>query len=436
MLVNMRSGIGRRHVRVPVAVAQARPAAGSVRAGVQALIVFAAWGAAALGLAPSASAASYTWTGAGGTGLWSTAANWTPVFTDIQPLDLVFTDANGSSSTNDLAAGTTLQGMTFTTTAGESVLTNTDAANPAANSLTVVAGAIIANQSANRQTVGVQLNVVNSLGLNATGAGRLAIDSLSGSGAVSKAGNGVVEFTGAYGFAGYTGNVTLFAGSTEIRPDGNFPNATVTVGPNAALIANAFVKTLVSSGTLLPGNFDDGAGLRYGLQTSSLEMQPGNDTLFAISGTRTFPIGVDHNFIELVAPSGAASLVYGGNVGINFENSTEYSIGTVFNLIKDGGTTAADRTGVLAGIDTTGVGPYAGLNFTMVSPGTGSGDAIWLSNFAGSTGTRLEFREGTGQLVVVPEPSTMVFAGFGAAMSAWTMLRGGRARRQRAATRA
>ena len=44
----------------------------------------------------------------------------------------------------------------------------------------------------------------------------------------------------------------------------------------------------------------------------------------------------------------------------------------------------------------------------------------WQSPFA-SDGTYLVFSAQTGNLVVVPEPSTMVFAGLGVAMSGWTM---------------
>jgi len=43
------------------------------------------------------------------------------------------------------------------------------------------------------------------------------------------------------------------------------------------------------------------------------------------------------------------------------------------------------------------------------------------SSPAASDGTYLVFQAATGNLVVVPEPSTMVFAGLGVAMSGWTM---------------
>jgi hypothetical protein len=44
----------------------------------------------------------------------------------------------------------------------------------------------------------------------------------------------------------------------------------------------------------------------------------------------------------------------------------------------------------------------------------------WTSPTA-SDGTYLVFQAASGNLVVVPEPSTMVFAGLGVAMSGWTM---------------
>jgi len=61
--------------------------------------------------------------------------------------------------------------------------------------------------------------------------------------------------------------------------------------------------------------------------------------------------------------------------------------------------------------------PYAGLTFNQVG-------SEWKTDpFVGRGGQSqwLVFQSQSGNLVVVPEPSTIVFAGLGVAMSGWTM---------------
>ena len=420
------------------AVAVYRPD-GALRTASNFVALLAVWMMAMVVASPRAFAASYVWTGNGGDGLWSTAANWTPAFTNVQPLNLFFTSGAGSSGVNDLTTGTTLQSLTFSAASGSSFLDNADNFDPGLNGLSVVAGGVVRNLSANDQQIRFRLNVDNDLEMNVAGAGRLIIDNVGGTQDITKTGTGTVLFTGAYGFgppnSDFTGNLFLQAGTTIIDPDGNFPDSTVTVGANATLMCNSIVASVVASGVLQPGtNFGDpDQALRYGLTTSSLMLQSTSQTQFTIANNGVFPIGEQQNYVELSSTSGTASLVYGGAVGIAFENSTTYAIGTTWDLIKTDATTVADRTGILASVATTGVGPYAGLNFYLLSPGTGSGDAVWRSGWAGSTDTVLEFREASGQLVVVPEPSTMVFAVMGAALSGWSMWRRRRAMRRAAA---
>jgi len=161
------------------------------------------------------------------------------------------------------------------------------------------------------------------------------------------------------------------------------------------------------------------------LATGNLKLLPTSTTLFDINAAQTsLPPNLSNTSVLLTAASGSAALEYGGQVEVEFANSNTYAIGTSWDLFAASAGTSVDRTGVLSGFSTKGVGsPYDNLQFVKISAGTGSGDAIWQSDWAGSTDTKLVFNEATGQLVVVPEPPTMVFAGIGAAMTGWSFLR-------------
>lgn len=436
MAAIVRSGAGKQVFTVTGAIAVPRSIV-SVRMASHAVVLLAVWMMAMVVATPRAFAASYTWTNGSGDGLWSTGSNWTPVFTNGQPLELTF-DAVSGTSINDLAAGTTLQSLTFTASAGASFLDNTDNTDFSLNALTVASGGIVRNLSADEQRIRFRLQVDNNLELNAAGAGTLVVESLDGGAGITKTGAGVLSLVSNGGITGnYSGNISLTAGTTLFDYEANFASSSVTLAAGATMEVYSYLETVVSAGVLNPGTrFGDPTGpLLYSMRSSDLTMQGTNETNFSIANHGNPVIGEQQNYIELTSPTGTASLVYGGVVAINFENSNTYAIGTTWDLIKTDATTVADRTGTLAGIATTGLGPYAGLTFTVLSAGTGSGDAVWRSGWAGSTDTMLEFREASGQLVVVPEPSTMVFAGMGAALSGWSMWRRRRAT-ERAAARA
>jgi len=80
--------------------------------------------------------------------------------------------------------------------------------------------------------------------------------------------------------------------------------------------------------------------------------------------------------------------------------------------VNAGGAAASNfSTALLDNVDAGS--PYAGLSFTKYGTEFFTGPA--------TNGTWLVFQAQTGNLVVVPEPSTIVFAGLGVAMSGWTM---------------
>jgi hypothetical protein len=95
-------------------------------------------------------------------------------------------------------------------------------------------------------------------------------------------------------------------------------------------------------------------------------------------------------------------------------------LGMVWNLFQGENFTAgsasapnnASNFSALVLADNGSGSPYAGA-FTRFGQ-------EWTSPVA-TDGTYLVFQAATGNLVVVPEPSTIVFAGLGVAMSGWTM---------------
>lgn len=114
-------------------------------------------------------------------------------------------------------------------------------------------------------------------------------------------------------------------------------------------------------------------------------------------------------------PNGPLS--YSGTLDIDFSaaGSQVFAIGTAWNLfqgVNAGGAAASNfSTALLDNVDAGS--PYAGLSFSQYG-------TEWLTP-KGTDGTWLVFQAQSGNLVVVPEPSTMVFAGLGVAMSGWTM---------------
>lgn len=391
--------------------------------------LFAIWLLATTLVAPS-TAATYTWTNDTGTGLWADGGNWLPNFTStpVQPLDLVFADGSGNG-VNDLASGTLIRTMTFAATAEVHGFTSSNPGDPAANTMDIAAGGMISNASPNSQIIVFRLNLANALETNVTGAGTLILSNLSGGSNLTKTGTGSLTlageaFTGIY--TEYTGNVDVLGGTLILGPGASLDNSTITSAAGTTLSGGGFAKMIVANGVVETGFFDgDNTQQMVGsLSTGNLQLAADSTTLFDINASQTsLPPNISNTSVLLTSLTGSAALNYAGGVSVEFANSNVYPIGTTWDLFAAAPGTTVDRTGVLSSFSTNGTGPYSGLSFTKVNPGTGSGDAIWQSDWAGSTDTKLVFNEATGQLVVVPEPSTIVFACIGAAMSGWSLVR-------------
>jgi hypothetical protein len=123
-----------------------------------------------------------------------------------------------------------------------------------------------------------------------------------------------------------------------------------------------------------------------------------------------------------------AALTYGGTMALNLTTA-----GTAANYTQWTMFTFGSQTGNLDGVTLSSLNEpaYSGLGpFSLASTGNhweqNYGAGVWLSNWSAG-GQRFVFTQSTGILTVVPEPSTIVFAGIGMAMLGWhTWTRGRR----------
>ena len=235
---------------------------------------------------------------------------------------------------------------------------------------------------------------IDTNGQNVTFATGLAA---SNTGGLTKTGNGILTLSGS---SSYTGATAVNGG--RLLVNGQLGNTAVAVNASGLLSGSGTILggvTVASSGTLSPGN---SPGV---LTVGSLSLLAGSHTLMEINNTSLYD--------QIV---GTGTLTYGGNLDLVISGS--YANGTTFNLFRDFSTKTLDFAAV--GLDATG-SEYAGLTFT----GT---DGVWTSTWT-TNQQRLVFSTTTGNLVVVPEPSTVAMALAGLACGGWQMMRRRRLRK-------
>jgi fibronectin-binding autotransporter adhesin len=234
-------------------------------------------------------------------------------------------------------------------------------------------------------------NVVNNAAIAFNRSSALTYSgTISGSGGLTKLGSGTLTLSGS---SSYTGATAVDGG--RLLVNGQLGNTAVAVNASGLLGGNGTILgnvTVGSSGTLSPGN---SPGV---LTVGSLSLSDGSHTLMEINNTSLYD--------QIV---GTGTLTYGGNLDLVISGS--YANGTTFNLFRNFSTKTLDFADV--GLDATG--EYASLTFT----GT---DGVWTSTWT-TNQQRLVFSTGTGDLVVVPEPSTYAMAVAGLAFGGWRMMR-------------
>lgn len=348
-----------------------------------------AMGLAALAIAFSsttASAQTKTWTrGAGASNLnWGTAANWSP---------------SGSPSTN----GTQ---VTFSSAGNAPGIINITGSSARLGNSTIQGGNY--NFASGTLFFG---------GATLTNNGNANINNLSiNSGNIlTLAGSGTTTITNLTSSSNVNGGTLLVKG--RVNWGGSMANPTgVEVGLGGTLtLTGAYINTsttLTNTGGVLKGS---GNGTNYFTTlTDGFVMQNDGST----APTTTLFIGDTTSFDRVISedPSGVAA-------GATFAGTLNVDLGLVTSALPNNtqfplfSFDAGQKIGSFTSVNLAGVGspsnPYNGLSFVD------QGGGVWQTGNA-SNGQYLVFNENTGYLVVVPEPSTIAFAGIGIGMAGWS----------------
>jgi len=213
----------------------------------------------------------------------------------------------------------------------------------------------------------------------------------SNTGGLTKSGLGTLVLSGSNTFFGAT---TVSAGALIIN--GSLTSSPVTVASGGTLGGSGRIGSLVtvqSGGVLSPGN-SPGA-----LTTAALNLQAGSMTLMQIVGAGT-AAGVSGNDYDQTLITTANSLTYGGDLVLSFLGSPLFDNGTMFSLFSFSGTAGGGFNTVTTAAGSSG---YSGMTFQHNANGN------WYTPDT-SRGQYLVFDPASGQLSIVPEPSTWVMA--------------------------
>lgn len=202
----------------------------------------------------------------------------------------------------------------------------------------------------------------------------------------------------------YTGATSVSA-NTKLLMDGVISASSTTTSSGYLGGTGTFGGAVtILSGSLAPGGTSTSGGVITDtigrLTVDSLSLSSPATTAMTISGSTA-------GAYDQIA--GSTSVNYGGTLALTLSGS--YVDQTTFALFSG----FTSQTGTFSAITLSAVGTaYDGLTF---SGADANGD--WLSTWNGNN-QALKFSQSTGTLTVVPEPSTIVFAGIGMAMFGWS----------------
>jgi len=336
-------------------------------------------------------AASYTWTGAGANGLWSTAANWAPSgIPSGTATPHTVTYNNNVNTTGTVAAGYTLTSLDFTNTAGAFTINGDN------TSRTLNIRGNITNSSTSTQTINTRLAYPSGTNVGSFDIG--GVGNITLGGPLSSGTGTTVNVVG-------PGTVTLMAASAGFS--GVLTTGTSGVLDTGTSGLTAIAGSFVNNGTLLVnGNFEIGGAMDLNSTSTvafSVPADPGQPNTITYGDGSSYGGNLDLILLGTYANTGTSPTLV---------NPTSFVLFNPTDSVATGGFTAV-----------TGLYAASPLTFSEVG---GAGSGYWASNAivgGPQDGQYLVFQESTGVLMVVPEPSAVVLAGVGVALAGWRMAR-------------
>ena len=187
--------------------------------------------------------ATCVWSGGGTPANWSVGANWN--LTPTSQCAVQFGLVSGGTTTNDLAAGTQIDGIQFLTNAGNFIL----------NGNGIALQGDVVNNSSSAQQINLPIQLTSGIAWNFnTAAGDLVLGgAVSGSGSLNKLGAGTLTVLSNLTF---NGSVNVAAGTLQVGnggSTGSLGSVPTSLSAGASLIFNR-------SDTYQVGNVISGAG--------------------------------------------------------------------------------------------------------------------------------------------------------------------------------
>lgn len=211
--------------------------------------------------------------------------------------------------------------------------------------------------------------------------------STSGTGGLTKTGAGILRFTGAGGSLNHSGSTVVQSGTMMMNA--NLASASpVSVLNGATLFGSGTIAGAASTqagSVLSPG----AAAGSTGVLTFGSNLGLSGQTLLELSGTTR---GSQYDAFSI-----AGGLTYGGPLQLQFTGTLPDG---TYNLFTGFGSQAGTFSSIMA------AGGYSGA----LTEAAG----VWSGTFGAQT---LTFSNATGDLVIVPEPTTLLAAGCGAAIA-------------------
>lgn len=228
----------------------------------------------------------------------------------------------------------------------------------------------------------------------------------------------------------YTGPTNVIDGRLNLS--GNLATSSISVSAGATVGGTA-ILTDVSGNLFVAGTLNPGIGATAGsLEAAGISLGNASSTELSLVSDGSGSPGTAGLDYDTVIARG--NLIYGGNLVLRFENGSLYTNGSFFDLFDAGTFDTSVNAGGFATLGTTaGTGPYSGLSF-QYSPADAGTPGRWKSTEApGTDGQYLVFLPSTGQLVIVPEPSTWAMTVVSAGFAGWMARRKKLARKRQVA---